>query len=116
MQSPDAASLGRCGEVSVSHYNGKPKISFDLLSVRTGKFTYPVTLHCDAAGTKPDQHPGSLGLNFSLTTAGAVYRVVNGHPDDFLMPLGRGYNFTPARNCNLYRTTFIIQKFITTNQ
>ncbi|MCE7064877.1 hypothetical protein [Dyadobacter sp. CY326] len=66
VQSPNAATLGSYGEIAVSPYTGKANISIDLHSVSDGNIQIPVSLHYDAAGVRPDVHPGWTGLNFGL--------------------------------------------------
>lgn len=76
------ASFGSYGEIPVSFYTGKPDISIKLHEVSDGAFTLPISLSYDAAGVRPEQHPGWVGMNFTLSTHYAITRTVRDAPDD----------------------------------
>lgn len=82
IQSPNAASFGSHGEIPVSLYSGKPEISVNLYEVTDGPVKLPISLVYDAAGVRPEQHPGWVGMNFILSTHYAVTRTVRDAPDD----------------------------------
>ncbi len=82
IQSPNAASFGSHGEIPVSLYTGKPEISVNLYEVTDGPVKLPISLVYDAAGVRPEQHPGWVGMNFTLSTHYAVTRTVRDAPDD----------------------------------
>jgi hypothetical protein len=100
VQSPNAANLGSYGEIAVSLYTGKPEINVNLHQVSDGEIIIPVSLSYDAAGIRPDQHPGWVGLNFNLSTNYLVTRTVRDGPDDNIAiasTLGEhGYAFNTA--------------------
>lgn len=82
IQSPNVASFGSYGEIPVSLYTGKPEISINLHEVSDGPIVLPISLSYDAAGVRPEQHPGWVGMNFTLSTHYAVTRTVRDAPDD----------------------------------
>lgn len=43
----------------------------------------PLALNYDASGVRPDEHPGWVGMNFSLSAGGVITRTVNNLPDEF---------------------------------
>ncbi|KAA0992802.1 T9SS type A sorting domain-containing protein [Dyadobacter aurulentus] len=88
VQSPNAATLGSYGEIAVSPYTGKANISIDLHAVSDGNIQIPISLQYDAAGVRPDVHPGWTGLNFGLSTHYSVTRIVKDGYDEFIPILG----------------------------
>ncbi|CAG5074755.1 hypothetical protein DYBT9623_05443 [Dyadobacter sp. CECT 9623] len=83
VQSPNAATLGSYGEIAVSPYTGKANISIDLHTVSDGNIQIPISLQYDAAGVRPDVHPGWTGLNFGLSTNYSITRTVKDGYDEF---------------------------------
>ena len=82
MLSPSAYEIGRYGRTPVSYFHGLPNISIPLTEVRAKGFTIPVSLSYHAGGNKPDQHPGWVGLGWSLQAGGSIVRVINGMKDE----------------------------------
>ena len=83
MISPTASSLGLYGEIPVSHFTGIPSIQIPLYDLQVENFKLPLSLSYHAAGVRPDQHPGWVGLGWSLNVGGVISRVVNDMPDDY---------------------------------
>lgn len=81
MLSPTAYEMGRYGRTPASHFYGLPNIAIPLTEVRAKGFTLPVTLSYNAGGNKPEQHPGWVGLGWSLSAGGSIVRVINGMSD-----------------------------------
>ena len=82
MLSPTAYEMGRYGKTPASHFYGLPNIAIPLTEVRAKGFTLPVTLSYNAGGNKPEQHPGWVGLGWSLNAGGSIIRVINGMKDE----------------------------------
>ena len=80
--SPNAAELGKYGKIPVSFFNGLPNISIPLTELHAKGFTLPVYLTYHASGNKPDQHPGWVGLGWTLHAGGCINRIVNGMKDE----------------------------------
>ena len=80
--SPNAAELGKYGKVPVNYFNGLPDITVPLTEVYAKGYTLPVYLTYHASGNKPDQHPGWVGLGWSLHAGGSITRVIKGQKDD----------------------------------
>ena len=80
--SPNAAELGKYGKVPVSYFNGLPNISIPLTELRAKNYTLPIYLTYHASGNKPDQHPGWVGLGWTLHAGGCINRIVNGRKDE----------------------------------
>ena len=80
--SPNAAELGKYGKIPVSYFNGLPNISIPLTELRAKNYTLPIYLTYHASGNKPDQHPGWVGLGWTLHAGGCINRIVNGMKDE----------------------------------
>ncbi len=80
--SPNAVELGKYGRVPVSYFNGLPNISIPLTELKARNYTLPIYLTYHASGNKPDQHPGWVGLGWSLHAGGCINRVINGMKDE----------------------------------
>ena len=80
--SPNAAELGKYGKIPVSYFNGLPNISIPLTELKAKGYTLPVYLTYHASGNKPDQHPGWVGLGWTLHAGGCINRIVNGMKDE----------------------------------
>ncbi len=109
---PNAAELGKYGRIPVSYYNGLPVIDIPLTELHAKNYVLPIHLSYHASGVKPDDHPGWVGLGWSLHAGGCINRIVNGVNDDMdssennhyggtmspLHPPGYLYNCTSIQN------------------
>ena len=50
--------------------------------LRAKNYTLPIYLTYHASGNKPDQHPGWVGLGWTLHAGGCINRIVNGMKDE----------------------------------
>lgn len=81
---PNAASLGKYGQVPVSYYNGLVNISIPIYTIKLRDIEIPITLQYYAGGNKPEEHPGWTGLGWNLQTGGSITRVIKGKKDETL--------------------------------
>lgn len=88
--SPDAAALGRYGNVPVSLYTGVPSIDIPLCTMPGRALSVALSLQYHGGGVRLDQIAPWTGMNWTLNAGGAITRTCRGI-DDFS---GRGY----ARN------------------
>lgn len=79
---PNAASLGRYGDIPVSNYTGIPQISIPFVTVNQGSIELPIGLSYHASGIKVDDIASWVGLGWSLNAGGSITRVVRGLPDE----------------------------------
>ena len=84
--SPNAASLGRYGDIPVSLYTGTPEISIPLYDIVVQDFVLPISLSYHAAGVQVDQRAGWTGVNWTLFAGGMITRKINDKPDDYNNP------------------------------
>ncbi|MDR0938893.1 MAG: hypothetical protein LBN29_05995 [Mediterranea sp.] len=86
LQSPNVASLGLYGDIPVSLFTGTPSIEIPLYTIEECGFQIPLSLTYHSAGIRPDQHPGWVGLGWTLQAGGAIYREVKDMCDEFNIP------------------------------
>ncbi|HMH20168.1 MAG TPA: hypothetical protein VK563_00260 [Puia sp.] len=98
---PDAAALGKYGDIPVSLNTGNANISVPLYEIKTPRLTLPVTLNYSASGIKVDEMASWVGLEWSLNAGGVITRSIRGL-DDFAT---RGY----------YNTTVPLANNVTAN-
>lgn len=91
--SPEAASLGKYGEVPVGLFTGIPQISIPLYSLSEGSMTIPVTLSYHSGGVRVSELASSTGLGWSLNAGGVITRSVRGKRDEE----NNGYFYRDAR-------------------
>lgn len=114
VQSPNAASLGIYDKIDISPFTGLANISIPVFSVKEGDIGLNCQLSYFSGGVKPEQHPGWVGLNWSLSVGGQVTRKVNGavdevyiealNPDNWSAYYDHYYRLAPA---NWYDNTFM---------
>lgn len=80
--SPNAASLGKYGEIPVSMYTGIPDISVPLWQINEGDIKLPLSLSYHASGVKVEDNASWVGLGWSLNAGGVITRSVRGKPDE----------------------------------
>src|SRR5690349_13255838 len=71
-KSPEAASLGRYGEVPVGEYTGAANISIPLHTVKGGKLEFPINLTYNSTGIRVTQEATWVGLGWDLSAVGGI--------------------------------------------
>jgi len=79
---PDAASLGKYGQIPVDKSTGIPNISIPLYEIKTPRFTVPISLSYHASGVRVDETSGWVGNGWSLNAGGCISRTIMGIADD----------------------------------
>ena len=79
---PNAENLARYGQIPVDYFNGLPNISIPISEIKLYDYVLPVSLSYHASGNKPDQHPGWVGMGWTLNAGGAISRKVNCYKDE----------------------------------
>lgn len=114
--SPNAAELGKYGKIPVSYFNGLPNITIPLTELKAKGYTLPIYLSYHASGNKPDQHPGWVGLGWSLHAGGCINRIVNGMKDEMTVgEYGETHNNLPTHNPGYYHHRNFVQQTDWTN-
>jgi RHS Repeat len=79
---PEAASLGKYGNVPVSYYTGVPNISIPLQSIVQKDIGFDLGLSYHAGGIKVEEVAPWTGLGWSLTGLGTITKTVRGNKSD----------------------------------
>lgn len=79
--SPEAAELGKYGNVPVSLFTGTPTVSIPLVELKGNFLALPVSLSYNHTGLKPEEIAPWTGLGWALNAGGVITRSVMGDPD-----------------------------------
>lgn len=90
--SPEAASLGKFGNIPVNYSTGIPSITIPIYEINIGKTKVPVSIDYHAGGIRLDEVASSVGLGWALKCGGMISRNVMGLADD---DGSNGYWHTP---------------------
>jgi YD repeat-containing protein len=91
--SPDAASLGKYGDVPVSLNTGTPNINIPLYSHKGQDLSLSISLDYNASGFKVSEVSSWVGLGWTLNTGGVITRYVHGLPDESTQGYFNTYNY-----------------------
>jgi hypothetical protein len=78
--SPDAANLGKFGNVPISLFTGTPQVSIPLIEL-SSKFPLNISLTYNNNGFKPGEPASWVGLGWTLNAGGVITRSALGNPD-----------------------------------
>jgi RHS repeat-associated protein len=79
---PNAASLGKYGDIPVSYHTGLPQISIPIYNLKEGSLSLPIAFSYHASGIKVEEMASWVGLGWSLQAGGVLTRVVRNAPDE----------------------------------
>ena len=82
ISSPNAASLGKFGDIPVSYHTGIPDIEIPIYTIKSGPLELPVSLSNHASGVKVQEQASWVGSGWCLNAGGVITRTVVGAPDD----------------------------------
>ncbi|MCB9082411.1 MAG: RHS repeat protein [Lewinellaceae bacterium] len=82
MAAPNAAALGKYGDIPVSYFTGVPSISIPIHTVQEGPLQLPISLSYHSSGVKVGEMASWVGLGWSLNAGGMISRTVLGLADD----------------------------------
>ncbi|QEM09132.1 hypothetical protein [Mucilaginibacter rubeus] len=80
---PEAAALGKYGQIPVDKSTGIPSISIPLYEISTPRFKVPLSLSYHASGVKVDEMATWVGTGWSLNAGGVITRSIVNMPDDY---------------------------------
>lgn len=89
---PEAAALGKYGQIPIDKSTGIPNISIPLYDIKTPRFTLPISLSYHASGIKVDETATWVGMGWSLNAGGVITRSIVNLPDDM-----GGFYTTPLK-------------------
>lgn len=79
---PNAASLGKYGDIPVSYHTGIPSIQVPIFTVQDGSLSLPISLSYHASGIRVEETASWVGLGWALNAGGVITRVVRNAPDE----------------------------------
>lgn len=79
--SPEAAELGKYGNIPVSLFTGTPNVSIPLMELKGSSLSLPVSFNYSSTGFKPQDIAPWTGLGWVLSAGGVITRSVLGEPD-----------------------------------
>ncbi|MGC4023220.1 MAG: hypothetical protein QM734_15385 [Cyclobacteriaceae bacterium] len=79
--SPEAAILGRFGEIPIGYYTGTPDISIPLYTIKEGGLEIPIALKYHASGIRVTDEATSVGLGWLLEPQPSILQIINGKKD-----------------------------------
>jgi hypothetical protein len=79
---PNAAALGKYGEIPVSHSTGAANVSVPIHTLQEGSLSLPVSINYHASGIKVGEMASWVGMGWSLNAGGIISRVVLGIKDE----------------------------------
>ncbi|HEV8508043.1 MAG TPA: hypothetical protein VGQ53_21720, partial [Chitinophagaceae bacterium] len=90
--SPNAASLGKYGDIPVGYNTGTPQITIPVFTAKSGSLKLSISLSYHASGLKAGETSSWVGAGWSLNAGGMITRSVMGAPDD------RGFSISNVWN------------------
>lgn len=82
MPSPQAASLGKYGDIPIGYYTGVPNVGIPIHTLSEGPLNLPVSLSYHASGVKVAETPSWVGLNWTLSAGGMISRTMQSFRDE----------------------------------
>jgi YD repeat-containing protein len=79
---PDAAALGKYGDVPVTLNTGTAAISVPIYDIKTPRLSLPISLNYSCSGIKVNDFASWVGLEWSLDAGGMITRTIK-NLDDF---------------------------------
>lgn len=101
IQSPNASSLGKYGDIPMNLSTGRANVNVPIYSLNDANIPLDISLSYDTGGVLVNDHPGWVGQNWSLNAGGVITRTMRGDFDEQethgdLGHIQRGYLFTHA--------------------
>jgi RHS repeat-associated protein len=81
---PEAASLGKFGNVPVAHYTGLPNIGIPLYTITQKDLALDLSLAYHAGGIRVEETAPWTGLGWALSGLGSITRTMRGNGPDEL--------------------------------
>lgn len=93
--SPDAAALGKYGNIPVSTYTGIPNIELPIYTIKYRDIDIPISLSYHASGFTVEEESGWTGMGWVLSGAtGVITRQIRGRNDLVTLYDGFYHNFS----------------------
>ena len=86
--SPEAASLGKYGDLPVNLATGRLNFTIPIYTIKVDDFELPIYLSYNYSGLLAEEDPGMAGLGWTLNAGGMVIRQLRGRPDEEVGGMG----------------------------
>lgn len=83
--SPEAALLGRFGDIPIGYNTGTANISIPIYTIKEAGIEIPIQLRYHSSGIKVSDEATWVGLGWDLSPAGSIIQEVRGKRDDMDM-------------------------------
>lgn len=80
--SPEAANLGKYGNLPLNMNAGTPQVSIPIYTIKGRQVFLPISLSYHGSGIKVDEVASWVGLGWTLNAGGVITRTVRGLPDE----------------------------------
>ncbi len=80
-KTPEAAALGKFGDVPVSYNTGIPNITIPIYTLNTRSLSLPISIDYHAGGIKVNEVASAVGLGWALNAGGMITHIVVGKSD-----------------------------------
>ena len=80
--SPEAALLGRFGDIPIGYYTGTANISIPIYTIKEAGVEIPIQLRYHSSGIKVADEATWVGLGWDLSPGGEIIQEVRGKRDD----------------------------------
>jgi hypothetical protein len=81
LPSPNAAELGKYGDVPIGLFTGAMSYSVPIFEFKTQNLSLPVSVSYSSNGVKVDQRASNVGINWALNCGGVITRSIMGRDD-----------------------------------
>ncbi|QMU65422.1 MAG: hypothetical protein GKR88_14770 [Flavobacteriaceae bacterium] len=81
VKSPTASSLGKYGDIPVSHYNGSTNVAIPLYTINEREIPLEIYLNYDSGGIRVNSVASWVGQNWSLNAGGVITRSIRDKVD-----------------------------------
>ncbi|REC59075.1 hypothetical protein DRF65_27890 [Chryseobacterium pennae] len=105
VQSPNAASLGKYGDIDMNLFTGRANVNVPLYSLNEGNIPLNIALNYDTGGVRVNDVSGWVGQNWSLEAGGVITRQIRTNSDEYITS---EYSDTPSSKIGYYYSRSIL--------
>ncbi len=112
--SPNAASLGKFGDVPVGYFTGVPQINVPIYSYKNADNSLSMSISLDyhAGGIKVDELASNTGIGWALNAGGVITRTRRGIADE---DMNGGFRNTPVLPNEYEGNRYAVSKYMEIN-
>lgn len=91
--SPNAADLGKYGDIPMSLYTGRANVNIPLYSTEQNGVPLDISLSYDTGGLLVNNLPGWTGHGWTLNAGGCITRIMNFQCDEVHLPIANNEGY-----------------------